>query len=232
MIKFKKGDTIIEVTLAITIFSMVAIGGVTLMNLGVSTAQASLQLVMAREAIDAQAEALRTIHNSYVAKASAGAPEAKSIASRWESITSKSVSNIPQFGSNGQTCQQIINNSNGRFVVDVRNLKNGSATDPVKTAISNAATYPRLVYGTAADSNQIEANTTFQRAEGLWVQAVPSVKDPVSGQYLAYDFHIRACWSAPGKGAPSTIGTIIRLYSPAGASASISGDEPAQCVEL
>ncbi|MDR0397720.1 MAG: type II secretion system GspH family protein [Candidatus Nomurabacteria bacterium] len=231
MMKFKKGDTIVEVTLAITIFSMVAIGGVTLMNMGVNTAQASLQLVMAREALDAQAEALRMIHNAYVA--SSGSPEANSIASHWVKIVGKVVSTVPKFGSGGQTCQQVIDKSTGRFVIDTRSLRNGSSVNPINTTIKNPTTFPRLVYGYAADSNEVAKDTgTLQGAEGLWVQAVPSVKDPVYNSNLAYDFHIRACWSAPGKTAPSTIGTIIRLYSPIDASASTSGDEPAECLEL
>ncbi|MDR1032729.1 MAG: hypothetical protein LBL84_01810 [Candidatus Nomurabacteria bacterium] len=228
MIKFKKGDTIIEVTLAITIFSMVAIGGVTLMNLGVNTAQASLQLVMAREAIDAQAEALRTIHNAYVA--SSGTPEANSIASRWTTILNNALGPtdvLNKFG--GISCGSIIPSSK-RFIIDVRKLDSGASYNPVITGnIGQATTFPRLVY--AADSNKVDEGTAnLIRTEGLWVQAVPSVKD--KGIYLAYDFHIRACWNAPGKTVPSTIGTIIRLYNSKNANASISGEEPAECVAL
>ena len=64
----KHGDTIIEVTLSIAIFSLIAVLSLNLMNNGVSNAQRTLEITMARNEIDAQAEALRYIHSSYVAE--------------------------------------------------------------------------------------------------------------------------------------------------------------------
>ena len=56
---FKRGDTIIEVTLAVSIFAMLMVSSLALMNAGLSRSQATMQLTMARNTIDAQAEALR-----------------------------------------------------------------------------------------------------------------------------------------------------------------------------
>ncbi|MBR3163855.1 hypothetical protein IKF15_00915 [Candidatus Saccharibacteria bacterium] len=70
MPKAKHGDTIIEVLVSITVFSMVAVLAMSMMNRGVNTAQRSLEFTMARTAIDSQAEALRFIHNNYVAERS------------------------------------------------------------------------------------------------------------------------------------------------------------------
>lgn len=66
--KKQRGDTIIEVTIAITIFCMISVLSISLMNGGVSNAQAALELTMARNEIDAQAEAIRFIHNSYLSE--------------------------------------------------------------------------------------------------------------------------------------------------------------------
>ena len=63
-----KGDTLIEVTLAIGIFSMVAVAIVSVMNSSTSGAQTALESTLTREEIDAQAEALRFIQSSYIAK--------------------------------------------------------------------------------------------------------------------------------------------------------------------
>lgn len=63
----KTGDTLIEVTIAVGIFSMVAIAIVSVMNSGISNSQNSLETTLAREEIDTQAEALRFIHSAYVA---------------------------------------------------------------------------------------------------------------------------------------------------------------------
>ena len=61
------GDTLVEVALAIGIFSMVAISVVAVVSGSSSGAQSSLETTVTREQIDAQAEALRFIHNSYIA---------------------------------------------------------------------------------------------------------------------------------------------------------------------
>ncbi len=60
----KKGDTLVEVTLAVGIFSMIAIAVVSVMNSGTSGAQTALEATLTREEVDAQAEALRFIQNS------------------------------------------------------------------------------------------------------------------------------------------------------------------------
>lgn len=65
MIKSKHGDTLIEVTIAIGIFSMIAIAVASVMSSGTSGSQMALETTLAREEIDAQAEALRFIHSSY-----------------------------------------------------------------------------------------------------------------------------------------------------------------------
>ena len=62
----KKGDTLIEVLLAVGIFSMIAISVVAVMSGGTSEAQLALETTLTREEIDAQAEALRYIHDSYI----------------------------------------------------------------------------------------------------------------------------------------------------------------------
>ena len=49
--RFKQGDTIIEVTLAISIFAMMMVGGLTIMNNGLAKAQGTVQLTMARNKI-------------------------------------------------------------------------------------------------------------------------------------------------------------------------------------
>lgn len=64
----KRGDTIIEVMFAIAVFCLVAVLSVTMMNLGVNSAENALELVTARNELNAQAEALRFIHSSYISE--------------------------------------------------------------------------------------------------------------------------------------------------------------------
>lgn len=62
----RNGDTLIEVTLAVGIFSLVAIAVVAVVNNSTSGAQTALETTLAREEIDTQAEALRFIQSSYI----------------------------------------------------------------------------------------------------------------------------------------------------------------------
>lgn len=64
----KHGDTIIEVMMAVAIFAVLAIITINLMNSGINNAQRTLEYTMARNEIDGQAEAIRYIHQSYVAE--------------------------------------------------------------------------------------------------------------------------------------------------------------------
>lgn len=64
----KRGDTIIEVMFAFAIFTLIAIITITMMNLGLAASERSLELVTARNELNAQAEALRFIHSSYISE--------------------------------------------------------------------------------------------------------------------------------------------------------------------
>ncbi|MBR3233202.1 hypothetical protein IKF74_02915 [Candidatus Saccharibacteria bacterium] len=61
-----RGDTLIEVMFAVAVFGLGAVGAIALMNTGLASVQNSLETTMARQEIDAQAEALRFIHDAYL----------------------------------------------------------------------------------------------------------------------------------------------------------------------
>lgn len=64
----KKGDTILEVTFAIMIFSLIAVLSMQIMDRDIAMIQGALETEMARNEIDAQAEALRYIQNAYLSE--------------------------------------------------------------------------------------------------------------------------------------------------------------------
>lgn len=63
-----RGDTLIEVMFATALFCLIAVISISMMNLGVASAENSLELVSARNEINAQAEALRFVHSSYISE--------------------------------------------------------------------------------------------------------------------------------------------------------------------
>ncbi len=234
------GDTLIEVTLAVGIFSMVAIAAAAVMSGGTSSAQTALETTLAREEIDTQAEALRFIHSAYLADENSGDEPYTEL---WQKITDNAIT--PENGTNSldetvmkefteapTSCQNVSeNNSLNKygFVINTKslgktNLENDANQEQFVDNVyinsgnssdkfKNAVTYPHLVYN----------NDIFQHAEGIYVIAV---KDPGTtnlvnekgdvdpNQSGYYDFYIRTCWYGTSSETPSTISTVIRLYDP------------------
>ena len=99
----ERGDTIIEVLFAVTVFAMVAVGSMAIMNQGTGTAQRSLEITQVRQQIDAQAEAIRYIHQSYVAQFQRGAaPTGK--AALWTTMVQNEKQAASNFGPEDGQC--------------------------------------------------------------------------------------------------------------------------------
>ena len=180
----KRGDTLIEVMLAVGIFSMVAVAVVAVMSGGTSSAQTALETTLAREEIDNQAEILRFIHRSYIADKNS-AKNNSAFGHLWEEITDKATTDngtgnideeITKF--HPSTCQELYNGSsdalmNTAFVIDPNEIasyeqafEGGSNStsnvlieysDPnvkSKNFFRAASTYPHLIYA----KNATDAN--------------------------------------------------------------------------
>lgn len=155
----KRGDTLIEVMFAVGLFGLVAIGAISLMNQGLSSAQSTLETTMARQEIDAQAETLRFLRDAYMSEVdSAGSAitnvdcsNISSYGQLWKCITKKAytadkvVQDDPDFYKRvaepgvscdklfrleGTTSFSILNNS---FVVNPRAL---NSAENLKTALA------------------------------------------------------------------------------------------------
>ena len=118
-----RGDTIVEVIFAVALFSMVAVGAITLMNKGVRIAQQSLEVTLVRQQIDSQAEMLRYIHQS----ASRGDAAQTNL---WNELVKKTTTNVVEVvGSNENQCLPIDTgfflypNNDSIAVGDTRQLK-------------------------------------------------------------------------------------------------------------
>ena len=223
----KTGDTLIEVTLAVGIFSMVAIAIIAVMNGGTSSSQTALETTLTREAIDAQAEALRFIQSAYIADMNSGKDEGN-FTDLWKDITDSAVDSVQL--STPSSCAELYEGdlfARHAFVINVNQL---SASDPTSALVEadsdklvQATTYPRLIFSQnqATNSDSLVDHSHYPnlyRAEGIYVLAVKdnnSTNISGSGKTSAfYDFYIRACWYGNGEETPSYISTVIRLYDP------------------
>lgn len=197
-----RGDTLIEVLFAITIFSLVAVGGLSIMNQGTATSQRALEITLVRQEIDAQAETLRFLNASYVAAYQSGATSYSGPAEQWRLIQGSTVLQASDFNSDA-TCQLP---QAGSFILDT---KNATFVPTNPNVLSLSKTFSQVVRDQA--SGQVES------AEGIWIEAVRPATSPGYQANAGYiDFNIRACWDSPGQSVPVTIGTIVRLYEPRG----------------
>jgi type II secretory pathway pseudopilin PulG len=204
------GDTIIEVLFAVAVFAMVAVGSLSIMNLGTATAQRSLEISLVRQQIDAQAEALRFIHQSYIAayqKEGGGVPTGTAV--EWQKMTNKTTGKgadgASAFGAITEqgTCPTSVPGQKP-FILNARKAAVGNSSPAMASpAGSSLPPFAQVFYNDDSSINQ---------AYGIWIEAVPSTTIP--GEPGFVDFHIRTCWDGPASSAPMTLGTIVRLYEP------------------
>ncbi len=146
--RLQRGDTLIEVLFAVTVFSLVAVGALTIMNSSMETAQRSLEISLVREQMDAQAEAIRYIHDAYVA--AYPNPVAGQTSGEWANIVANQVPQASTFG----TCTP----PSKAFIVNTDTVK----VEARSAITSNVQTYAQLRLTPSVSS------------EGLWVEAVKS----------------------------------------------------------
>lgn len=204
----ERGDTLIEVMFAFAIFALVAVSSLTIMNQGVATAQRSLEITLVRAQIDAQAEAIRYIHQAYVSSYQRNGPAPTGAAAEWPKMTSKTIGKgvdaASPFGqTNGSLCPDL-SQVQSPFIVNARTAQLWNGTVASAPAVgSSLPPFSQVIY---------HDDSSIDQAYGIWVEAVPS---PVSSNGTGFvDFHIRACWSGAGSSVPMTLGTIVRLYEP------------------
>ena len=205
----ERGDTLIEVLFAITVFSFIVVASLNLMNQGVAASQRSMEITTVRQQMDGQAEVLRFLHESYVdayqpgtATYTPGTPAAeyqKIIAfAKASGRTSAS-----EFNGGGTTCTVPSDPARDFILNPVSATLVTSSINPA--VFEKAPIFAQLTYG---------SGNVLEKSQGLWVEAVRSTENGSSAGYI--DFHIRACWDVPGTDIPMNLGTIVRLYEPRG----------------
>lgn len=205
----ERGDTLIEVLFAVSVFSLVAVGGLAVMNQGAATSQRSLEVTLVRQEMDSQSETLRFLNSSYIAAYKAGGTYGASTpAGQWARMTANVQAHplINATALGGAQCPST--HPAGSFIL---NTQLATFIDPTQNVIVPAKTFAHLNYVDDGSGNMIVSS-----AEGLWIEGIRSAKSTDTSQAtIGYiDFHILACWDSPGQSVPVTLGTIVRLYEP------------------
>ncbi len=195
-----KGDTLVEVSLAIGIFSMVAITVVSVINGSANSAQSSLEATITREEMDGQAEALRFIQSAFIAGGEAVDSSGKSKYERlWDTLSARAIDLSKLSASdrdavlkyNPVTCDEIYRSDNNAgwntlkkqnaFIINTRAMSTNDINNIIvsysPSIFKTATTYPRIIYGgNTSDAlynpSKVTGALKITGVEGLYVIGV------------------------------------------------------------
>lgn len=197
--KSSRGDTLIEVLFAISVFSMVVVSSIAIMNKGMDAAQRTLGITVTRQLIDTQAQILRTAHDSYIAQYPASTYTG--LAATYNTIESSTYSSA---------------NPGSDFIGSTTcpaNVKRGSTSSFVLSP-SNPTQLIAVVTNNDPTAYPLITSSPTISVQGIWVEAIRKDANSTDTPIGYIDFHINACWPGPGSNVPLTLGTIVRLYEP------------------
>ena len=189
MRKFNRGDTLVEVLLGVTIFSLVAVVALETMNRGMAIAQYSLETTLVRQQVDAQAEMLRYAHDMKN--------------DTWKKLVD-----------NNSVSVSAVNGNEGNLGVekcpdDFSTKEFALAATPSLASKISILNNPGD-YKAAETYARVDSDT--KKTYGISVRLVKPSTTTGSRDSNKYDAYIKACWMPVGSKMPATIGTIVRLY--------------------
>ena len=189
MRKFNRGDTLVEVLLGVTIFSLVAVIALETMNRGMAIAQYSLETTLVRQQVDAQAEMLRYAHDMKN--------------DTWKKLVD-----------NNSVSVSAVNDNEGNLGVE-KCPDDFSTKEFALVATPSLASKISILnnpgdYRAAETYARVDSDT--KKTYGISVRLVKPSTATGSRDSNKYDAYIKACWMPVGSKMPATIGTIVRLY--------------------
>lgn len=195
----QRGDTIIEVLLALAVFSLLAVGVMTVMTQSSNAAQRALEITLVRQQVDAQVEALRASHQAYSRLLTADS-RAGSV---WQDVTTRA-----------QSSGHIDSNVNCPTRVELTKKRVFAMNSLDATVIDTSSGLNSIQDADAPVFAQALSDEGDLVDYGIWIEAekVTSLDPHVPG---AYNFRVRACWSGAGTSRPMQLETTVRLYDDA-----------------
>ena len=185
----ERGDTLIEVLLAMALLGLVSVGVFSVMHRGVGEAQNSLERSQVRSLITQQTELVNYLRDQYVTAIANGASTTVYPASLWGQIKTRATANQSATISEFDDCGDVMANS---FYIN-----------------KNASNQYEIVSFTSANLNP----PTFARpGAGLWIEPVasPNSTNPAYQKYV--DLYVKACWAPISGNVEQTMSTVVRLY--------------------
>lgn len=189
MRKFNRGDTLVEVLLGVTIFSLVAVVALETMNRGMAIAQYSLETTLVRQQVDAQAEMLRYAHDMKN--------------DTWKKLVD-----------NNSVSVSAVNGNEGSLGAE--KCPDDFSTKEFALAATPSLALKISILNNPGDYKAAETyarvDSDTKKTYGISVRLVKPSTTTGSRDSNKYDAYIKACWMPVGSKMPATIGTIVRLY--------------------
>lgn len=182
----QRGDTLIEVMLAIVILSAATLAGFSVMNKGVAISYGVLERTETRSRVSQQLELLTYIRDQYAQSIAGGSGAANYPATLWTDIRNNRASDPTSANSTApSTCTP------------------SALARPFFIEQNPDTTYKLTNYTPSTPA------TTPTPGTGMWIEAVPSPGATAVG-YI--DFYIKSCWDSVAGGSNETISSTVRLY--------------------
>ena len=189
MRKLNRGDTLVEVLLGVTIFSLVAVIALETMNRGMAIAQYSLETTLVRQQVDAQAEMLRYAHDMKN--------------DTWKKLVDNNSESV-----------SAVNGNEGNLGVE--KCPDDFSTKEFALAATPSLASKISILNNPGDYKATETyarvDSDTKKTYGISVRLVKPSTATGSRDSNKYDAYIKACWMPVGSKMPATIGTIVRLY--------------------
>ena len=195
----QRGDTLVEVLIAITVLGLVVVGVLAMMNRSLTSMRNSAERTAVRAEINSQTELLHYLR-------------ATNVNNQWDKI--RRLAYGPEQIANASTSCRITTstsaeNSRGSFFIDATDLNNIVVQDRLRPTIEEGE-FPRgknlssrATVGMDDDDSRI--------SKGIWIDAVFYPASPTN-PVPYFDFYIKACWAPLGGRASSESITIVRIY--------------------
>ena len=179
----ERGDTLIEVLVAISVFAVVVVGAFALMNRGVAQMYDSMEKAQVRMLLNGQIETLTYARDQYLRSQSMPLTTQQDQRAKqtWDWI--KAQTDTPVAVPGLTSCTP----SGSAFFI----LTDNNGMTPSSTVTNTvAAGFPSA-------------------GNGIWIQQMPS-SGSVTPSYV--DFYIRACWAQNSNNQTQVLSTVVRLY--------------------
>ena len=194
----QRGDTLIEVLIAITVMGIVVVGVMAMMNRTLVSMRNSAERTAVRAEINSQTELLHYLH-------------ATNHDGGWDKIRRLAHDNVNHARTSCRiTTSTSADDSQGSFFIDSSDLNNIIVQDRLGYTMiyAGGGNIPRGVNLSGRATVGMESDRT---TTGIWIDAV---FHPISGTNPRpyFDFYIKACWTPLGGRVNSESVTIVRIY--------------------